>query len=214
MRRRRLSGRRGREHPAPRPGHVHRALLPAAQLRPGRALRAQRQGPAKPERHLDGEARLHHPAGHGRRSRSGGRQPAVDLRPRPARRRHRGQLDRAEDARPGARLRLLRDRHDRLLDRRHPEHHRHPQRLLELPRAHRPRAAGDAQLLYLGRLMIHPQGLTSNPVFHVDATTSRARRRSTPSGCTTTATARAASSAARSPPSRPTSPAPRSGSRR
>ena len=52
---------------------------------------------------------------------------------------------------------------------------------------------GMLNFLYLGRAMIHPQGLGTDAAFQVG----RQRPCSTPRACTTTATARAASSAAR-----------------
>ena len=52
---------------------------------------------------------------------------------------------------------------------------------------------GMLNFLYLGRLMIHPDGLSTDPAFQDDTGT----RCSTRAGCSTTATARAASSAAR-----------------
>ncbi len=73
--------------------------------------------------------------------------PARDLRPRPVRRRRRG-LRQLDQPGPGRAVRLhdVRDRRDRDVGRRHPEHGRqHPQRPLQLRPARRPAPAGPAR---------------------------------------------------------------------
>ena len=138
---------------------------------PGGTLRARRQRRAEPQRQLDGQLRLHHPA----RPRSTGRRAAgapVALRPRPVRRR----LARSASSRQHD----LANDHDFVLcatdeigmsqsdlantagilsD------------LGRLPEARRPPPAGPARTSSSsGRLMIHPDGFSSDAAFHVDGT--------------------------------------------
>ena len=72
---RRLHPRRRSRDRAPSPRHLHRPLLPAAGLRPGRQLPARRRRAAQPQhrQRLDGELRLHHPAHGDRRAHAGAR---------------------------------------------------------------------------------------------------------------------------------------------
>ena len=71
-----------------------------------------------------------------------GRRAGLALRPRAARQRRRDRLGTAEEPRPNPRVRLLRQRCDRLLGARRPEHDRHPPGPRPLSRAHRSGPAG------------------------------------------------------------------------
>ena len=80
----------------------------------------------------NGQLRLHHPP---RRRRRPGRRarPTVALRARPAGLGRRGRLEPAADARPGAQLRLLRHRRDRLRGGGRAEHDRDPPEPRQVP---------------------------------------------------------------------------------
>ena len=97
---------------------------------------------------------------------------AAGLRPRAARHRLPGDLGRPADPRADAQLRDLRDRHDRLLDRRRPEHRRErPAPARELPAADRPRPAGPPQHALPGPADDpRRRASSSDAAFHVDGT--------------------------------------------
>ena len=121
---------------------------------------------------------------------------ALDLRPRPARLEHRGQRRQRPRHGERAQLRLLRHQVDRHVERGHRTNA--VSILQELREASRTSPTGCSRRwsnqLFLARLMIHPDGFVSDPAFQDALGQSRS---STPAPSSTTATARAASSAAR-----------------
>ncbi len=181
-------------------GHVRGPLLHEAELRSGRHAEPERRRRAGPERDLDGQLQLHDPAHRGGRSR---RQPGprVRLRPRPAGQRQRGDVLAAEDARQHLQHHGLRDERDRHVRGGRAEHDRDPRQHEQVPAARRPPAAGSAQRplprppAEQRRRLRHRSRLPGRR--HADRSTARTRPSSTPRACTTTATARARSSAAR-----------------
>ena len=169
------------------PCYLDKPLLPARLEVPLHRPRLQHADP-DPRQHGGADVHLHHPA-------QGAGRPAAGLalRPRPVRQPERGDGGQREDDGRRPRLRVLRDRLVGDGPAGRADHGRDPGRPVELRAPARPRAAGDAQLPAARAAGDPPAGPRRRPGLPAR----RPHRCSTRASCSTTATRRAGSSAAR-----------------
>ena len=201
VRQRRLPERRGRPDRARGRRHLHRAVLPERARLPARlAVRLPARARRLPQR-IPGNTQaanficlIPRVAVDGAAGRPGA---AVALRPRPARQRQRGHRRQRQGDGERAQLRLLRHRLDRHVDAGHAERRRRSSATCRTSRrSPTARSRGSSTSCTSGRLMIHPSGFGSDPAFQFTKGGGRSRDRHH-AACSTTATARAASWAAR-----------------
>ncbi len=163
---------------------------------PGGRFQLDGSGLPTRQRRLDRQLRLHR----SRVSAVAGRRAGAPLalRPRAVRERRGGGLERPGRAGQHLQLRPLRHRRDRYVVERHPEHDRGCcNDLSKFPELADRLQQGLLNELFLGRVMIHQNGFSSDPAFHVNGTLSTPSVINTEASSITTATARAGSWAAR-----------------